>query len=339
MIEELTGITGVEQNQLIVAAQVRDSLVHSGTDPDLVSFFDSGGAELLYEIRLLSGEQRADAVKYLVEREFDAKRAQDLARAIKDKPRRKGDKGWESFDDELPGDCLGFMYYRQALEHNSELAIDAWRAALEKALDAVESETAKEVVLKELEGKGEEEKDNGGLVDDGVRVPVVRMQVGEVAESTVVVVFPVCKAEEGEAEVMEAPWECGGKGDFGIVEAEKGWNRWVVLPGWQPVAGLNRGGVVVAFSNSSSLPGKSHRWKSQEPILVVADRGRKEADADDGFYLVVSGANGSGEEGLKVERGLILKELGVKETLGMVVLVVRPPREDEDDQLSDEDWD
>lgn len=339
-LEELTGISGIEQNRLVVAAQVRESLVQSQTDSDVVSFFDTTGAELLYEIRLLSNSQRAAAVRYVVGNNFDAKMTQDLARSMKDKPRRQGDKGWESFDDDLPGDCLGFMYFRQAEEHRSAASLELWKSSLEKALEAVESENARNRVLLELEGKKEGEKVQKEIaVDDGVRVPVVRMQIGEVAESTSVLVFPVCRAEGREIEVEEAPWEYSSAGDFGIVETEKGWSRWVVLPGWEPVADLRRGGVAVAFKNATVLPWSANkRLNRNENILVVADRGRKEIVADDGFYLVLGGGNGSGEEGLVVERGSALKDIGLKESLGTVVLVVRPPR-DENDVISDEEWD
>lgn len=328
----------MEQNRLVVAAQVRDSLVQSQVDPDIISFFDTGGSELLYEVRLLSNSQRAAAVRYAIENSFDAKKTQELARSMKDKPRRRGDKGWQSFDDELPGDCLGFMYFRLAEEHKSASSEDLWKASLEKALEAVESEKAKNRVLKELEGKKDGEEEDKDVAADGVKVPVVRMQVGEVAESSIVAVLPVCRAEEREVEVEEAPWECGGGGDFGIVEAEKGWSRWVVLPGWEPVAGLRRGGVAVAFKNATVLPWRAKKYNRDEHILVVADRGRKEVVADEGFYLVVGGGNGSGQEGLKVERGSGLKEIGVKESLGTVVLVVRPPGEENDTQLIDDDW-
>ncbi|XP_027111212.1 rubisco accumulation factor 1.1, chloroplastic-like [Coffea eugenioides] len=337
-LEEITGISGVEQNRLVVAAQVRESLVQSEIDPDILSFFDTGGAELLYEIRLLSASQRASAAKYLVLNKFDARMTLELARAIKDKPRRKGEKGWESFDGDLPGDCLAFMYFRQAQEHRTASSPELSRSALERALQAVESENGRERVLEELEGKKDgEDKDKVGAAADRVVVPVVRMQIGEVAESSVVAVLPVCRAEEREVKVEEAPWECAGVGDFGVVEAEKGWSRWVVLPGWEPVAGLKRGGVAVAFKNARVLPWRAKKWNRGEAILVVADRGRKGVVTDDNFYLVVGGGNGSVGEGLKVERGLELKEIGVKESLGTVVLVVRPPREEYDDQLSDED--
>ncbi|KAM7526720.1 hypothetical protein LguiA_016622 [Lonicera macranthoides] len=329
-LEEITGISGVEQNCLVVAAKVRDSLIQSKLEPETLSFFDLGGSQLLYEIRLLSASQRAAAARYIVDNKLDARGSQDLARAMKDFPRRKGDRGWSNFNYDLPGDCLGFVYYRQALELQNP---EQRKLALEKAFETAISEAAKKRIMEDMEG---EDEGRQGVVVDGVKVPVVRMQLGEVAEATSVVVLPVCRAEEKDKGVLDAPWESGTQGEFGIVVAEKGWRRWVVLPCWEPVAGLKKGGVVVAFADARALPWRVNRWYKEEAILVVADRGRKEVGADDGFYLISNNEEEDG--GLKVERGSALKEKGVKESLGTVLVVVRPPREENDNQLADEDW-
>lgn len=339
-IEECTGISGVEQNRLVVAAQVRDSLVQSRADSETIAFFDSGGAELLYEIRLLSAAQRASAARYVVANRLDAKGAQELARAMKDFPRRRGDKARESFSHALPGDCVSFMRYRQSQEHPNPSPQRT--AALESALSAAESETAKARIVAELQGDSDGKAgDEGSETGTAIRVPVVRLKYGEVAEAKSVVVLPLCRAEEErEIGLEEAPWECRTEGEFGVIVAEKGWRRWVVLPGWEPVAGLasgGGGGVAVSFVDARVLPWKANRWYKEEKIVVVANRGRKEVEDDDGFYLV--GEKGvTGHGGLKVERGSALKRMGVKESLGTVMLVVRPPREETEDQLSDEDW-
>ncbi|KAL1333849.1 hypothetical protein AAHE18_11G133100 [Arachis hypogaea] len=91
-IEELTGISGVEQNRLVVAAQVRESLQQSNTDLDVLSAFDTSGAEILYEIRLLSTSQRSAAARYIVDNKFHGKGAH-LARAMKDFLAEEGRKG------------------------------------------------------------------------------------------------------------------------------------------------------------------------------------------------------------------------------------------------------
>jgi hypothetical protein len=52
-IEEATGISDVEQNHLVVAAQVHDPLLKESTT-DLIPYFDSySGPEMLYKLRLL----------------------------------------------------------------------------------------------------------------------------------------------------------------------------------------------------------------------------------------------------------------------------------------------
>ncbi|CAA7041145.1 unnamed protein product [Microthlaspi erraticum] len=326
-IEELTGISSIEQNRLIVGAQVRDSIAQSLHEPELISAFDTGGAELLYEIRLLSITQRVAAATYIIDRSFDSKGAQDLARAIKDYPNRRGDVGWLDFDYNLPGDCLSFLYYRQSRENKNPS--EQRTSMLQQALDAAESEKAKKKLLRELNGEKEEEKVKEEEVK-AIRIPVVRLKFGEVAGASSVIVLPVCKAEEGEEKILEAPMETKAGGDFKVVEAEKGWRRWVVLPAWNPVAAIGKGGVAVSFRDDRKvLP-----WDGkEEPLLVVADRERNAVEADDGYYLVAA------ENGLKLEKGSELKASAVKKSLGMVLLVVRPPREDDDDWQTNENWD
>lgn len=262
---------------------------------------------------------------------MDGKGAQELARAIKDFPSRRGEKGWESFDYTLPGDCFAFLYYRQGREHKNPS--DERTSSLEEALRVAETDKARKTILEELKGSdvAVEEED----IITKVVVPVVRLKIGEVAEASTVVVLPVCKAQEGEKSILEAPFEVRSEGGFGVVVAEKGWDRWVALPGWEPLVLLGKkGGVVVSFGDARMLPWKVNMWYKEEPILVVTDRSKREVDADDGFYLVKV------DEGdLKVERGSALKQIGVNECLGNVVLVVRPPRVEDDGQLSDEDWD
>lgn len=96
-----------------------DSLVQSKLDAETLSFFDNGGADLLYEIRLLNAMQRESAACYMVKNNFDGRDARDLAKAVKDFPRRKGDLGWECFDYTSPGDCLAtiFCNNQSFLEH------------------------------------------------------------------------------------------------------------------------------------------------------------------------------------------------------------------------------
>ncbi|XP_010694774.2 rubisco accumulation factor 1.1, chloroplastic [Beta vulgaris subsp. vulgaris] len=336
-IEELTGITGVDQNRLVVAAQVRETIADSpDLDPETLAFFESGGSELLYEIRLLSTSQRAATANYVVRNKLDGEKTREVARAIKDFPRGKEEVGWRCFDYTKPGDCWAFWLFRLSREFINNA--DKRSSALTAALEAAETDRAREAINEEIHGKVEEIVEE--IMKEAVKVPVVRLRMGEVAEATSVVVLPVCEAVEGESGVGSVPLECRSDGHFGIVKAEKGWDRWVVLPRWAPVAEIGGGGVVVSFRNAKVLPWKVNRTYVEEPILVVADRGRREIEYDDGFYLVAGMGDDGYEGGLKLERGSALKNIGVSQCLGTVVIVVRPPRDEGDDQLiSDEDWD
>ncbi|KAF3777554.1 Rubisco accumulation factor 2 [Nymphaea thermarum] len=325
-IEEATGISGVEQNRLVVAAQVRLSLVSSGLPTELVAFFESsiGGPDILYELRLLSNRQRVDAARFVIDGNLDAKAARELARAIKDFPRRRSDRGWDAFSPSSPGDCLAFMYLRQSRENRGSAA----ERALELAAEAAETAKAKHRIMEEMKGGGDGEAEEE---DKQVRVPVVRMRAGEAAESTMVVVLPVCRDVVEEVEVVP---ECGSDETFGIVTATAGWRRWVVLPGWETVAAaVGDGGLVaVEFKDGKVLPWKAKKTIKEEGVLVVVDRRKKGVEEGSNLYLV-AGEGG----GVVVERGSGLVEKGVVSSLGSVLLVVRPPKLDTEDLYLEDD--
>lgn len=96
-LDELTGMTGVEQNTIVVGAQVYNSIKSSGISAQYLAYFDAGGAEILYELRTLSAEQRKTAAEYVVEERLDAKGGRDVSRAMKEYERRKREEGHEFF--------------------------------------------------------------------------------------------------------------------------------------------------------------------------------------------------------------------------------------------------
>ncbi|CAI5525843.1 unnamed protein product [Closterium sp. Naga37s-1] len=102
-IAEATGMTGVEQSAVTTAAQVRATLSAAQMEPALLAFFDVGGAEALYELRVLAGAQRKEAAEYVAREGLDGKGARDVARAIKEYERRKREADRSHFSAE-PGD-------------------------------------------------------------------------------------------------------------------------------------------------------------------------------------------------------------------------------------------
>jgi len=101
-----------------------------------------------------------------------------------------------------------------------------------------------------------------------------------------------------------------------------------VVPGWAPVAAPAEVAVVVELADGRRLP---WRTAEEEPVLVIANRSQKEV-AEKGLYILEK------EGRLVVERGRKLAEQGITTAAAEVLIVVRPPR-DEDDMISDEEWD
>ena len=56
--------------------------------------------------------------------------------------------------------------------------------------------------------------------------------------------------------------------DLGIVEVDKAWARWAVVPGWGPVAEAADDAVVIELADGQRLP-----WQTvdEEPVLVIAN--------------------------------------------------------------------
>ncbi|PWZ36664.1 hypothetical protein Zm00014a_043227 [Zea mays] len=284
-IQEATGISGVEQNCLVVASQVRDSLLDdraAAFPPDLLPYFDSlGGPEVLYELRFLNARQRADAARHAIGYRLEPKGVRELARAMKGFPRWRGEEGWEAFSKDSPADCLAFARFRQSRE-----AIDVQDrvAELERAL--------------------------------------------QVAEATTVILLPVVRETDGVAAMESAPRRAKTDVGLGVVEVDRAWARWAVVPGWGPVAEAADDAVVVELADGRRLP---WRMSDEEPVLVIANRSKKEV-VEEGVYVLER------EGRLVVERGKKLAEQGIAAAAAEVVIVVRPPK-DEDDMVSDEEWD
>uniref|UniRef100_A0ACD5URL2 Uncharacterized protein n=1 Tax=Avena sativa TaxID=4498 RepID=A0ACD5URL2_AVESA len=330
-IEEATGMSGVEQNRLVVASQVRDSLISDDFPADLLHHFDSyGGPELLYELRFLNARQRLKAAEHAIARNLESKGVRELARSMKDFPQRRGDEGWDAFDRHSAGDCLAYARFRLSRE---AIAKEDRIPELERSLDVVETESARARVELEMErairkAAGEEVEEPEEDVNARPAVPVVRLMYGEISEASIVLLLPVVKETDGVEAVDLAPRRSKTDADLGIVEVDKGWARWAVLPGWAPVMAVADEAVVIELADGRVLP-----WRSaeNERVLVVANRKRKEV-VDEGIYVLEKGGK------LVVERGNKLLEEGISQAAAEVVTVVRPPK-DEEDIISGDEWD
>lgn len=319
-IEEATGMSGVEQNKIVVASRVRSSLVLSGFDENYLAYYDIGGADILYEFRTLSTEQRKSAAEYAVERSMDGKEARDLVKAMKDFERRRK-KERESFSSK-PGDCLAYCFYYQSKEYKAD---SEKKAALAKALSFAVTDKARAKIQESLQRTDETDKDESAEIFR--RLLVIRLVDGEVAEAKTPLVLPVIKANV--EEYMQAPSRKAlGEGPFRVYQSEAAWKSWVVLPGWEPLINAEAP-VVLWFSDGNVLPWKVPKTDRKESVLVVVDKTRTEIDAESCFLVA------SSDNSLSIQKGSAISA-PAGSVLGMAILVVRPPKpENEEPDMID----
>ncbi len=331
MIDEATGMTGVEQNMIVVASQVRSSLKTSGFDEEKLTYFDVGGDQLLYELRILSAQQRKASAEFLLERKLGVKEANELARAVKEYERRKGLEGRKDFTS-APGDCLAFAYYRKSKEYKDEVDKET---VLSKALDYAVSEGAKSKLHEVLKrcSYGETSNLDEDLTERS-HLQVVRLLEGEAAGAQLPMLLPIADATVKSLE--EAPSRrATGKGPFNVLEVDvASWKAWAALPGWAPITSSITP-VGVHFADSSSLPLQSNKTGAAkvtrgEPLLLVVDKGVTELDSDDSLFIVAS----EGSQELKIKAGSKIAGSQVK-SLGKVLIALRPPIPASEDQA---DW-
>jgi hypothetical protein len=105
--EQIFAETGIEpsvQNRLTVASQVYDSL----GDPHVQTYFRTAGSDVLYELRLLSQQQRLACAQFIAERRLDANATRDVVKALKELSQYRVPP---QFSDH-PGDAVAFQCWR-----------------------------------------------------------------------------------------------------------------------------------------------------------------------------------------------------------------------------------
>ena len=309
-IFEQTGFEPIQQNQIIVAAQVFRSVEAGDASALVIEHFTTRGSDVLYELRILSQHERASAAELAFNHGIDLEEAREVAKAMKDYGRLKAlPDGYER----SPGDAVAHQSWRLArqkedLQARSRLiarglkyaSSDAARQALEKLLTdftVVKSRPAPRLPIFRLDSEEE--------------MPVIMPVVGQ---------MPLTKADLQAVPLSES------EGVFGVVKFA-GAGAWVTLPGWQvlrkaedAVALLSNGQDLAEYADSSgaSLTGE---------LLVVCDRDNREW-RDDGYFLAE--IDGS----LKVMWWDTQPE---EQILGRVLVVLRP-KVVLDEDLSKDPW-
>ncbi|HEY9688636.1 MAG TPA: RuBisCO accumulation factor 1 [Coleofasciculaceae cyanobacterium] len=296
-IFEDTGFEPIQQNQVIVGAQVYQTLLKLDAPEPVQTHFGQKGSDILYEMRVLSEADRLSTAALVVERGLDFDEAKEVVKAFKEFAYLKQQP--EGFA-ELPGDALAWQCWRTArqqsdLQARSRLIAKGLRfaqtpearAQLEKLLmdfTVVSSKSAPRLPVYRIDSDEEEPR----LLAVAGRLPMPVEALRAV---------PLVEIEE----------------PFGMVRFA-GEGAWVALPNWQVLRNAEDPIALLAAPEQLPIPLPDHR---PESVLLVIDRADRHW-RDDAFFAIADDDDNLALQWFDADPDRSL--------LGKVILVLRPKR-------------
>ncbi len=292
---EKTGFQASQQNLIIVAAQVYESLVSTGVSEDLLSYYLGPKSDVLYEIRILNQEQRAIVAQLAKDKNLDHMETKDVAKIFQSFSRMPQLPPGFTLH---PGDAVTYQCWKQAKQKKD---LQERTRLIAKGLKFAFSTTAREAVERLLSDFTVTPEVSAPLM------PLYRVQNQEDISRIVPLVgtLPLSKNEVLGVEKLDivSPFNSVSYHNTGSL---------VPLPSWQSV--LKAVDPVAILSSSDRLP-QSLTGQPEEVLLLID---RAITDWDDQSYFLVE----EGEE-------LTFKWFPEKPSiplLGQVVIVLRPKK-------------
>ncbi|MEA5618202.1 RuBisCO accumulation factor 1 [Cronbergia sp. UHCC 0137] len=268
VIFEETGFEPIQQNQVIVGSQVYNSLEKFGASEATLAYYGARASDVLYEIRLLTQEERAAAADLIFLHKADADEARDIAKAIKDYSRFSTLP--DGFTDH-PGDAVAYQTWKLARQ-NSDLQERSRLIA--KGLRFAHSLTARKHIEQLLTDFTTVSSRPAPIL------PIYRLESDEDLPRIVPVVGELPLTPQ-ELKVVPLVTEIQ---PFRIIRFA-GEQAWVALPGWQVLLSAEDPVVIIASSDIFPSPTQT----KIEPILVVVDRAQRAWDVSSYFAIDNSG--------------------------------------------------
>lgn len=305
-IFEQTGFQAVQQNLIIVAAQVYQSIVQAGASTEILSYFQGPRSDVLYEFRILNQEQRATAAELAFAKKLDVDGAYEVAKAVKDSSRLSQLPAGFSRN---PGDAVAYQCWKLARQKKD---LQERSRLIAKGLKYVYSQTAREQIEKLLSDFSVVLQRSAPLI------PVYRLAL----EDEIARIVPVVGTLPLSAQDLAAVASVEIQEPFRSI-CVSGNGTFVPLPGWQAV--LKAGDPVAIFCPSDRLP--KQLSNQLELVLILIDRAAREWDVNS-YFLVEQQGN------LELQW---FEESPQIDLLGQVILVLRPKKILDENNLS-EPW-
>ncbi|MFM1843100.1 MAG: hypothetical protein RLZZ490_1842 [Cyanobacteriota bacterium] len=294
-IFEQSGFQKVQQNLVIVASQVYESLVKEEVDEGILNYYLGPKSDVLYELRILNQSQRAIAAVEAQQKSLTADEAKELAKAFQE-------FGYlsqlpEGFT-EHPGDALAYQCWKFArqkkdLTARTRLIVkglkfahsDSARTAIEQLLTDLTTNSPKKAPLVPM-FRLEAEEELARLIPVAGTLPLTPSQIEEIA--------PLQQIDP-----------------FGFVQY-RGTGALVPVPQWQAI--LTAGDPVAIFCTGGEVAEiVPHK---EEAVMVIVDREQRTWNGTS-YFLVTKGEH-LAIDWFETDPNLPL--------LGRVVVVLRPKK-------------
>jgi hypothetical protein len=306
-IFEATGFEPIQQNQIIVAAQVFDTMTAVGVAPATQEHYNRVGSDSLYELRILTKEDRAAAADFLHSRNIDSTGSREVAKAFKEFA--FVNKLPEGFSHH-PGDAVAYQYWRYA-KQQTELAEKSRLIA--RGLMFAHSQSARnqiEKLLTELSPQTERAAPS---------IPIYRLE----SEEEVPCILPIAGTLPLDSSILTSQPPFVPVGRFGIAQGDAP-GGWISLPGWQ---------VLLLAEDPTCIMGKSNELAiaiqgEPEEIAIVIERAETEWNELDYFAVDRDG---------KVSIEWLPTDTQTK-ILGKLLMILRPKRSIETASKVDDIW-
>lgn len=260
---EETGFEPTQQNQIIVASQVYDSVIAASVSDKIQQYFQQRGSDILYELRILTQPDRARAAELALQQNLDADTVKEVAKALKEFSYfQEPPAGFE----DTAGDAVAYHYWKLARQQ-SDLA--ARSRLIAQALRFTTSDSARQQIEKLLT--------DFSVVKSrpAPTLPTYRLET----DSELPLVLPLAGELPLEAKDFQAVPVVVPEEPFGIVKFN-GPGAWVPIPGWQVI--LQAEDPIGILAKPAQLPNVQNP-DNPETVLLVIDRAVREWDADSYF--------------------------------------------------------
>jgi hypothetical protein len=305
-IFEATGFEPIQQNQVTVAAQVYKSLEKFGASEATRSHYATRGSDVLYELRLLSQEERAAAAELAFIHKLDLEEARDIAKAIKDFSYFSTLPA--GFSDH-PGDAVAYQAWKLARQNTD---LQQRSRLIAKGLRFVHTPEARRQIEQLL---------TDFTVVPQLPAPLLPFYRLE-SEEELPRILPVVGELPLTPQDLKAVPIITEIEPFRIVKFS-GEQAWVPVPGWQVLLGAED--PVVIITKTDRLP--NYKQNKQETVLVVVDRAQREWDVSSYFVIDKGGE-------LDLQWFDTAPAIPI---LGKIVVIVRP-KKILDEEVTKDSW-